>query len=400
MSGFRNFYNDRERERAAAKGSKRAWGSDTFELAVTESAKMRFLAFQESTGQPYTRTFHWPAGMGQKTCTSYMEEFGGKCVYCYYDQKFVEEQKIAKAIATKNNDKSFKSTSSRLKKQTQVVFEVVDFRFYHVTPVVKDDAKEMRVCNVDGPDADETRCEMCADSDATIAARVFGGGRRWEVKNAQVPQIFDAFAQLQKLCVFAMPDGSACGKETYTVDLLCSNPECAVELLPSSKVTMMNSKTLSEFLNKPVKCAACGTEDYPRQESACKSKAHAGVRASLQDKNLLVSCSGTKEKTFDGTEYEKKTFSFDIKSEPFESIEDSLLAWGFEEAEITKICAPQNLDWKFAPERISRKKYSDDDTAGYVQSVLAEQADSLKKDNPYGEPAKKEQTQRTFTRRS
>ena len=89
---------------------------------------------------------------------------------------------------------------------------------------------------------------------------------------------------------------------------------------------------------------------------------------------------GTKET------YEEKILSFDVKSEPFLSIGESLASWGFSDKEIEDFCKPQDLQWKYRPEYIDPKKYGSSDE--YVAAVLDSQAEVLKQSNPYQDSRK------------
>jgi len=378
---LRQFVNKREMERDSKKkggtGGLKPWEREQFKLAIGESAMVRFLQIPNDA-DPYVRKFHWtPAG--PKTCTSEIAEFSGKCVYCFYDQDHKSKQQ-KEAEAAKLSGQNYKRVASRLAQKSVTVVEVIDFRYYHIVPEANPQDKVMVRCNVDGPDSDPDRCEYCAAEDESIRAREFGGCRRWELQDDHLNQVFAAHTQMQKICVHANEDGTVCQKETYVVELLCEG--CSAPLVEPEKVRRMPAKDIEKELKKSPTCRQCGHVGYPVAVSACKSNAHEAVRGSVFDKNLIVNCTGETKKLFGTKEtYKKKIYSFDIRSEPILSIQDSLANWGFSDEEIVKICQPQDLNWKFRPEYIDSKKYSSSDE--YVTEVLESQSEALKQNNPY-----------------
>lgn len=390
---LRKHMQDREREAAAKKkggGGLKPWERDKFKIVVGEDAMVRFLPLPEGS-DPYVRKFHWPQGGGPKTCTAEIAEFGGKCVYCFFDQDHKDRQR-KEAEAAKASGREHKKMASRLGLKSVTVMEVIDFRYYHVIPGESAGEQAMVRCNVDGPDGDADRCEHCASGDPSIAARQFGGGRQWELKDDQLAQIFAAHTALQKICVHQDDKGNVCQKETYVVELLCRN--CNNPLVDSEKVRRMPARDIEKELKKTPRCGSCGTVDYPVPISACKSGSHDAVRGTIFDKTLVVSCTGETKQLFGTKEtYEEKILSFDVKSEPFLSIGESLASWGFSDKEIEDFCKPQDLHWKYRPEYIDPKKYgsSDDHVGlnhGYVAAVLDSQAEVLKQSNPYQDSRK------------
>lgn len=381
LDRLRQHMNNRDKERAAKKkgGGLKPWERDQFQISIDETAMLRFLQIPEGQ-DPYIRKFHWPQGTGPKTCTAEIADFAGKCVYCFYDQDHKAKQQ-KEAEAAKAQGREHKKIGSRLNQKSVTVMEVIDFRFYHVVPGEKADEKSMVRCNVEGPEADPDRCEYCASEDESIKAREFGGGRRWELKDDQLAQVFAAHTQLQKICVHVDDKGDICQKETYVVELLCS--KCNAPLIDSEKVRRMASKDIEKELKKNPTCPSCKHVDYPQPVSACKTGAHEAVRGTIFDKNLVVVCSGETKELFGTKEtYEEKNFSFDIRAEPFCSVQDSLSMWGFSDEEIEKFCKPQDLHWKFRPEFIDPKKYPTPDE--YIAAVLESQAEAVKQQNPYG----------------
>lgn len=380
---FRRHMNQVEKEKAAKKkGKGKLWEMEEFQLHIGEEAMVRCLPLPEGT-DPYVRKFHWPQGSGPKTCTAEIPEFGAKCVYCHYDQEHkAEQQKLAEAARARNEKHD--KVASRLNQKTVTVLEVVDFRYYHIVPGEGDEKEVMR-CNVEGPEADGERCEFCASEDAAVQARVFGGGRRWQLKDDQLGQLFEAHKRLQKICVHVDEKGKICEKEAYVVEVTCGS--CGEALIPSEKVRRMPSKELELALKKEYKCGKCGHEGYADVAAACKSGEHDAVRGSIFDKNLVVTCSGEEKKLAfakpgEKSTWEDKVLNFDTTACPFESITDSLSNWGFEDEKIEEICKPKDLAWKFRPEFLDPKKYPNPDT--YVEAVLNSQAEMLKKPNPFG----------------
>lgn len=387
----------REQERNKKGKSGKIWEMDEIRLSIDQEADIRLLQIPDDQ-DPYVRNFHWPRGGPPKTCTGDIAEFSGKCAYCHYDQEHKDAER-KKAEEAKARNQKYDKAMSPLSKKSETILEAIDFRFYHIVPG-EGDSKGAATCNVEGPDADPGRCEFCASSNPEIAARVFGGGRRWHLKDAQLDQLFDAHKKLQRICVHVDDTGNLCGKEAYTVELLCS--KCNAPVVDSEKVRRASIKELENLLKKPHVCLTCQHEDFPAQASACKSGQHEAVRGSVFDKTLRVSCSGKAKQLFGTDEtYEEKIFNFDVTSHPFESVEASLDSWGFSAEDIKKFCAPIDFKWIFRPEYLDPKKFDTPDE--YVAAVLDAQAESLKKPNPYGSKtpsAFKPGGGRSFTRRT
>lgn len=376
---LRQFVNNREKEKGSKKkgGGLKPWEREQFKLSIGESAMVRFLQIPEDS-DPYVRKFHWTPN-GPKTCTAEIADFGGKCVYCFYDQDHKSKQQ-KEMEAARSSGREHKKVASRLNAKSVTVLEVVDFRYYHIVPVPNSEDKIMVRCNVDGPEADPDRCEHCASEDDSVRAREFGGGRRWELKDDHLNQVLGAHTLMQKICVHVDDSGNVCQKETYVVELLCGS--CNKPLVDSEKVRRMPAKDIEKELKKAPICPHCRHEGYPVPISACKSNAHDAVRGSVFDKNLIVHCTGETKELFGTKEtYEEKIYNFDIRAEPIMSIQDSLANWGFSDEEIVKICAPQDLAWKFRPEYMDPKKYGSTDE--YVLAVLENQSEALKQPNPY-----------------
>lgn len=373
------------------KGGIKPWEMERVNPAVNETEMFRFLYPGENV-DIFIRKFHWPEGQGPSTCTSEIAEFSGHCCYCHYHEAYMQEQK-KKQDEAKAKGQKYNYPQSRLRQQEQHIMELIDFRFYHVVEGEKAEGsnepeKSMEKCNVDGPDGDPERCEHCSSSNPEEAKRVFGGHRLWEMKSDYMDQLMAAHQRLQKVCVHVDEQtGEVCGKEAYVVGLQCE--KCKNDLVDPAAVRKMSTKDI-ESLMQPQECSACKHKGYPDLQSACKSDQHEAVRGQIWDKNLIVTCVGeTKEIKQAGgktIEYEARKYSFDSTQEPFCTVMDYLLGWGFEEEEVEKMCAPWDLDYYYRPEWISltdKETNKDKPVEDYVQEVLNKQAEKLNKPNPW-----------------
>jgi len=377
FDGFRAHVLNREKERAARKQKGlKPWEMSEFRLSVDEQALCRFHPTGE---QPYVRKYHWPEGTGPKTCTAEMALFSGKCCYCHYDtdHKTNEQRKLEEARSKKEQ---YKKVQSRLNQQSRSMMQVTDFRYYHISASSTGEGKDVIVCNVEGPDGDPDRCEQCADEDEATKARLFGGARRWELKDDHLGQIFAAHQRLKKICIFQHEDGSLCEQEAYVIELNCR--ECGHNLEDPEKVRRMPTKEIEAKSKKDVVCPNCTSKDSPTQVFACRGGEHEAKPGSIFDKSVRVMCSGEMKETWDKKKYEDKVFTFDTNCEIFETAEETLQAWGFEDEEIKKILAPIDFSWTFRPEWINPNDHKEDEE--YVNAVLDAQAEAIKKVNPWG----------------
>ena len=382
---------DRDNERASQGGGDfLPWEMEKMNFDVGETFYVRFLAMLGVFGYDH----HWPSSGMKDACTAKLPEFGGdpvkgggKCVYC---QHFGSKEKG--------------------KLQYKDVFEVIDFRYFHIVPSPKKSGSfVVKRCAHDDPVPKHNRCVLCNNGNAEQATRYFGGHKLWEVNNEQYLQIMSAHGKLQGTCVAALGTETIegkevvkiCGEKTFLLAFLC--PKCEATLLDEDEIRKSADQQIATFRKTKQKCK-CGHEDYPYGIYACEGDgrtptpseiekgvppekgSHWVVRGSLFDKVLECTVAGqTKKIGKDDVKLKQLSFS---TGEDWSRVDDDLKAFGQTDENIVKMCEAWNLDEKYRPgayvKDAPKRDAFKDDIEGYVAAVLDMQAANCGKPNPYG----------------
>lgn len=341
------------------------WSAKNMQLENDESALIRVL---DPGDNFYVTRSHWRGG--SRTCTSELPGFGGRCVYCYYQEKAEKGSK----------DKS------DLWPRVSTVVELIDFRYFHRVKEKGKDGKERNVfarCASDDAVPKFVRgrsCPHCQSNDPIVRERHFGGHKKWELSDDNFDQIRAVDDKLAEICVHIDDDGKICGKQVFVVGFACS--ECGEPLLDEKTLTAMGDDQIADFAYNDQKCPKCKHEGWPKEVCVCESEAHEAVRGSIFGKTLEVTCSGHVTIDKRGKEKKTKKYNFD-RSRAFSSVEDELVAHGYTGDKLGELLEPWDFRHEYRPEFLDPAKY--DDEAAYVAAVFEAQTKNMGQgfSNPY-----------------
>ena len=345
-----------ESKDARGGGTKTPWEAYIFSMDPGETAPIRFLPPLDD--EIFIRKSH---GFPSETCTAEIPGFNGRCVYCYWNER----------------DETFRGSWYA---SIRTVMSIIDFRFSHWD--LSKEKPEVHTCHEADPNPKRSTCRHCNSSDPAIAERHFGGQKRWEMTDDQRDQVMEVFGKLQRVCI-AQSDpndpASVCGQKIDEIGYCCSNPDCGAEILSERDI---QTKDCADIISNEYECPDCKKTDWPMPMLICNSEKHTPIPATIYDKVLEVSCSGTTKTDKKGRERTKKTFNFDRNIAPWSTLKDDLEFFGITGEAQEKMMTPDDLLKRFAPFRLDPSGYAGPEE--YAVAVLKKQAEHCKKPLPPG----------------
>ena len=373
------------------------WQMENMKFEKGENFYMRVM--RPVDGSVYRRKHHWVPGAGApRECTEDHPDFfdpainKGRCSYCaiFSDKKDRGRQKVVD------------------------VLEVIDFRFFHIVPddVRGGDKETIQRCAHDEPDGDirENRCHLCHSEDERIRVRHFGGHKVLEMPGYQYEQLWAAHSKLSEECI------SIVGQDERGDPVVCKNKKgrasknfiltficrhCEDEIIDESVLQQMAPLAKRKMKSAKQSCKSCGKVDYPYTIYACDSGKgrtptpseiaqgtppaegeHWVVRGSMFDKPLEVTIAG-QDKSVPGQRDPIVLKNLNISTgSSWSSLAADLSMFGFDDAQIEKICEPWDLAHRYRPSyKLKPEDFSSKEE--WVEAVLREQAEVANRPYPF-----------------
>jgi len=384
----RRHYERQEEQQSRGGQNFLPWQMDKVTFVKGDTFYIRILRPVDS--HVYTRKYHWPKGLPPISCTEDHPAF--------YDQATNKGQCSLCTIFDKKD---------RAKQKKEDVLEVIDFRFFHVVPDESKggDAQTVERCIHDEPDNDirNNRCHLCNNNDPEISKRYFGGHKVMELKEYQYNQVWAAHEKLTNTCISVVGEDSdgpiICGKKNYLLTFLCRH--CEEILLDDKEVQRMAPLAQDKYKRAKQTCTHCGKADWPYAIYACESGhgrtptpmeiekqvqpaegEHWVIRGSMFDKVLEVTVA-CQEKAIKGQREPITLYNLNVSTgEDWSSVYTDLSYFGFDDEQIEKLCEPWDLADRYRPSwKLKPADFSDEQS--WVDAVLAEQAETVGRPNPF-----------------
>lgn len=349
------------------------WEMDNLQFVPDETFYIRVLPPQD--GGPYQYGYHWPPGGRKYTCTRDLPGFNGKCVFC----------------------ETFSGKGVQGRRQERMVLEVVDFRYFHITPhPTKDNRETITRCEHDDPQPRNNRCALCASGNERVAQRHGPRHKVLELNQSQWKAVVSTHGKLQNYCIAVNDAGHVCGKKTYLTALTCV--QCQHPAADFDQLRTLSDIQVAQITNSKQTCKSCSHHDFLWQVYACdgggvsrlgpdtndtpNGASHRTVCGSMCDKVLEVTVVPEKKK-IGNKDVTLKHLNFSTGA-GWSTLEDDLKEFGLSAEDIEKIAEPMDLDRFYQPMRQVKVK-DHDTTESWVAAVLAAQAEACGSSNPFGD---------------